>query len=533
MLQKFLSYFWNPIYTLLGDGKHGEQYLAKDKDLSKSIQSIMSLEDCLLFNKSHPLRLDFTPNGNYWDLVKVWDKKFWIRKTVNHWNAPYFHAFFFDFDIKDFIWRWINNHDDLWKRICNTGNIIQFRFSFVAKTPWWFHCYTVFKPSDIGVIHTKFEKEVLLMNKYFISLFDSDANAFNLAKTMRVPTSLHRKTWEWLPTELYQCTATRELLDQFDENSFLEVSYEQLSRFVERNKSLWKYLSRFDKMSDQLTFNDKSKDDINEIPFDLVLEHLKQYPRFHKWKIQSFSIDWDVVVIWDTVWNSYRPDWYKYWKEKNIIKNFSVQNHDHWERPCGQVLTFLCWYFWEKTKVSEFLMQEFWITVNGMWYNMEWEIQHQHYRYQNYVLYFTNQRVTLETTIDSWWTANKKLFWTWLSIVAKAEAEKPTISSVSQKEIVGYIFKKWDENIFITRSSTKNDFNRKSLDNLFFYWNDNDLWLFFEILDSLDLPVHKCINYNWYYSDCLYVWWKMLIWEEDTTVQNNIVTNYSYNMTDW
>jgi hypothetical protein len=44
-------------------------------------------------------------------------------------------AALFDFDIKDFKHLNINNHKSLWNYIVKTCDILQFRFTFVSKTP--------------------------------------------------------------------------------------------------------------------------------------------------------------------------------------------------------------------------------------------------------------------------------------------------------------------------------------------------------------------------------------------------------------
>ena len=528
MLKEFLSHFWQPLTTLQWDSDHGMNYLAKDKALREAITIHMPLEQAMEFNRLHPLRLDFTPNGNYWDNVWIWSKLKGVRSANLHWSTPYYHAFIFDFDIKDFKHLNITDHEWLRNYIVRTCYMIQFRFTFVSKTPWWFHCYTVFAQEDKSRIFEAFSDKIIAYNKYFMELLWADVQWFALNKTLRLPTSLHWKTGKPLETTLHQLTSDFELLDTYDETQLVQITYEQLEAYVQRNKNLEKHIKKYEKISSGLTFSNVSVSDVNSIPFPNIFEHLRKYPRFYKWESIQYSIDWSTVVIeYKSKW-PYRPDWYKYREEKNAIVNFSFQKHDRWERPVWSVLSFLCWYFWDKQKVSTFLNQEYWITVNSSWYVLEWEQTIMSFQYQTYTLYFTTQRCILETLDSSWAATQRKLFWSWIEVLGKAIFASSIISQWNGKDNIWYIFKVWDKTHFVPRVATKREFNQRSIANLFFYWNDNDIWLFFEILDNCVETTYETVHHNWYYDHWVYLWWIQIVWDFTHKVSNQIQSNFIY-----
>jgi hypothetical protein len=73
-----------------------------------------------------------------------------------------------------------------------------------------------------------------------------------------------------------------ELHQEFDESILISIKHDQLADYIERDKKLEKFIKKYEKIAEGLSFANVSNNKVNEIPFPDLLENLKKYPRFYK-----------------------------------------------------------------------------------------------------------------------------------------------------------------------------------------------------------------------------------------------------------
>lgn len=514
MLGDFLSLFWNPLVKMLEDVK----WIKKNKKDKFCRWNYNPIDVVLEVNKTQTYWLFFTPNGNYWDLSKIWFKA--ECQAAKPWHQPLWNCLFADIDL--------NNKKnptnlpskiELWKEIVDTINNYKIPPSFVVETPWWFHLYWMIHPEDRQIVQATLGSDIVKILKHITNLFlwwDDSALAVN--KVMRMPFSNHRKTKEPLPVvlnkynketwELTPMTSKEDLDDIF----YLRVNH--LNTYLEYVKdekkinSIWTTQKQF--------YSAEAYNTANSIPFPKLLEKLSKFPKLYKGKKYIFwivdtsltvSINWITELTW----------WYKRRRDQNYINCFSDSNHPIDERPRWDVMSFLYHYFSkDSAKVKSFLKNEFLIDVDDV--PLEAETEEVVITKHDYSIIFTSRRVMLKNIVQ-WKNAQYErlvdLFKQPLTILGKWKTRMTY--NLAETEDLNDVFlcESWWEKFFLRRHVSKKDFNTKN-NVLFFYWEDNDLWMFYEALvyseniQSLDI-----LSQSGIYDDCVYVWGNIVYWETD------------------
>ena len=112
--------------------------------------------------------------------------------------------------------------------------------------------------------------------------------------------------------------------------------------------------------------------------------------------------------------------------------------------------------------------------------------------------------------------------------VVKPKGERTIIKKIIFREKISIEWKWFDENwsriyvikhknkeILITPQPWKRDFN-KTYKWLFFFWDDNDLWIFYWSLDSDEnIPETNVYTNNWYYNNSVILWKGVIVWKKE------------------
>lgn len=489
---------------------------------------IFGLDTLIELNKTEPYSIDFTPNGNYGDLFKPWDK--WNGKiSKSNWNAPYLNAIFIELDrytlTTNAKWEAVKENDtgfetneEYWEYIKEQCNAYKMTWSFVVESYKWRHLYFLIDPKEREELSNSVDvKDFLNLLKFVSNLFSWwDISAMALNKCMRVPLSNHWKTGEAIPTKIYWIDKQNNLTD-FDIEKINYASAKWILndiKYVKANSEV----EEIDKQNkSQRDLADYSK--VKSIPFPKLFNALEKYPK-----------DWNYFVL---KWNDIRiktPEkliqtrWYKYEPDKNYVNCFSDSNHDIDERPRWPVWPFLHYYFGrDQRKVSAFLKKEYGISVIGWTKTLADEKVLKEIVMTTYSVIFTTHRVLLTKTIIS---KGKEIVVT--SDLFKMPIE--VIGKIWEDNEKTFLIKEGEDVMFMRWYSSKRDFN-KANPGMFCYaqWDD-DLWLFMEaLLNSDDIPKVEAIVKNWVYDDCVVLWGKVIYGHTD----KYIVQNYKFELFEW
>lgn len=521
MIKEFISHFWKPLIQCLPDKKELKEHerfsYSKMHDLNVLIQA----------NKTKPMGLFFTPNGNYWEVnkwLKNWEKfKRWER---DFWENSC-NALRVDFDIKDTEYK---NLDEYYKAIITECKFWGMRPSIVVQSWWWFHVYFIIHPEDrakvfkIGV--DTFFWLILFINKLFNknNHIWADPSSVSMNKLMRVPWSFHKK-WE---DKMVTCRSVDKKWEKTDDFSGMLLinfqAYQHAIMQVEENKNVYKN-------KDKLYSNMKHETvtSIQALDFPTVFEKLEKYPRKDKqgnnyyYQINS---DKSISIISEN--GSYRPDWYKYCPQDWwYINNFTKDIYDIEERPRWPLISFLYYYFrWSMSNVHRFLKKEFDISIFSKIESesIDEEIQHSIIEMDDYSVVITDKRVFIKYVYKTPSGKDKVresvVLKKWLYVKGKTK----TNIDIKGREVSHakncYIFSVDWEDFRVQRQVTKRLFNEMT-DKIFWYWSDDELGMFFEAIDSYkEIPIMISIDNNWYRGWSLYMWWHYIMWDNSNHFNN-------------
>jgi len=181
------------------------------------------------------------------------------------------------------------------------------------------------------------------------------------------------------------------------------------------------------------------------------------------------------------------------------------------DNPCWDAYEFLWSYAdWKRIDIEKLIRDYKWESIaedldhlSGPWFSIDFE---------DTWTVLQLDMVSMKWDITHWrrevFKKNVKLVWRWVTKMAKfGEWEEQTV----------YMFNiNWVERL-IRRAVTKNEFNRlNQWQWIFFYWRDDQLWRFLEILDSYEwIPELKIYNRSWFYNDSVVLWDRTIIgWSE-------------------
>lgn len=507
MLEQFLKLFWCPLVKFLEDVK----WIQKKRWDKFNWSTKCKLDIALEVNKTQPYWLFFTPNWNYDDISKLWDKA--ICGAAKPWHAPFWNCLFADIDRNNKKNpTGMETNEELWVEVVDTINRHGIPPTFVVETPGWFHLYWLFHPEDRELIHHTMAWDITKILKYVTNLFvwwDDSALAVN--KVMRLPFSNHRKTKEPLPVKLKKYNnGVLEDFKQEDFDGLIFMRLKWLENALEYVK--WQKTVEATNKVQQQFYSSDAYHTANSIPFPTLLNKLSKFPKLYKGKKYIFWSSWTGITVSIDWWPEELTWWYKRRRDQNYVNCFSDSNHPIEERPRWDIMSFLHYYFSrDAAKVKSFLKNEFMIEVDEAPLEDETEIlvitKH------DYSIIFTSRRVQLKHVVQGKNQSYERmvdLFKQPLTILGKGKTRMTYNMAETEDLNDVFLCESGINKFFLKRHTTKRDFNSKN-SNLFFYGEDNDLGMFYEaiIYDPTIISI-DILSQSWVYDDCVYVGWNVI-----------------------
>jgi len=550
--KKFIGRFGNPVSIILKTSEEdwwitpdGKRFATKFHNKQYPIEEILKL------NSEYPLWVHFTPNWNFWDNnVRTWK---WVQRRVwTEWSKPYRNAMVADFDMKDCekFWKWGDKEKYLDYLLDNYIDIPWLPTpDLIHKSWWWWHIYWIIaKKERVKVNKFLTDKQVSNAFAYAqtviywgaelkapgswrwkvdtLTWIDVWKNRFSTSALIRFSWSVHRKTGSPIKWEMYQLYREKTILlkrlifhaaDLKPEREFNELTYETIKAWSEKYDEATKVELNFRKMIVKNSwFDSDTLEKINKIPFPEVMWKLAWYRMTYWGNSYWLLLRWNSVVIENTDWTQYETSWWKYREEANILNEFHVPTKSIDERPYWTVSKFLYHFFNRNWKlVDEFLNKEFWIKLILGSDEELWVLRHLSVG-DNHIMCLPT-KIVLQSivTTGSWNSVPKTIdlfqqpftvIWKWFTSFSSWQWETPDLEQV-------FIIKKHnsDEKILLKCYPTKRLRNQDNIWKwLFFYWDDNALWLFYDAIFNDDtIPEYDIIAKNWYYDWYYVLWWEV------------------------
>lgn len=473
MQEEFLSHF-----------KHHFRRILPTKDTAKwniSNNTNKSFEEVLILNEQEPSHLYFIPNWNYaltnsiWSTVNlnienVWRSECWVYAYILDFNLVKFPGFTMDS---------LLNHI---KSMLEERLIIPWRY--IVRTKKWYHVYFILDHDDRDQIFEIYWYDQLKIVKFVADALWADWTTkvtTNVWALFRLPYSYYWNLWE---KELIKIVSKQDKyvkLKDVDKLMTYIKQYESMDRAY-KNVVRW----------------------VNWIKYrDFIERDIKWVIEIINWRLEYY-IDQSKIIIDN---NSIQS---KIWE--NLFENFAWNIY--------QIIW--CMAKWVESKIKSILENYFWFTTKIVrkedWpdYSIEWNWFWINFYEDNVQLktYVANNKWDLVEKTKIIFRNNIKILWRWRSNSSKMWWEWDSENSV-------FIFDlNWEEKI-VQNITDKKTFNRKYPD-MFFFWDDNDLWLFFHWLSTCDyVNAVDIYERNWYYDDvcilgdrCIvwYIWqWKIML----------------------
>lgn len=432
----------------------------------------MSLEECIRINSQYPSKLYFSPNGNYINLNKE-GKKIKLQ-AGNPWSWCWLNAIVLDFnninDDPDFL----NNI----KKKVSTFTILKWKY--IIKTPHGYHFYFVINKEDRIVLFEKFNYWILNITKALWQFLWADVSVKNIwiNSIFRLPYSFD---WD---------------VDKKNKIQILEATNNYVSK---------------DQILDCINYLNQIKTREAAIKTWMIKERVLMS------KISEKNIQ-GIFVFCRKRLNNINPIFFQ-------NKIYSIFGKDIFENPCWDCVQFLyCVYKWdlnELLKDKNDLLVLTWnnddVTFDIYTDADESLIETKHIIKQwVYELNFGESYVTLTT--EKWKTGSSlniilgklEILWKWKQTVWVLWTE------CTIEDYVYIIRYEWIEKLMYT-STSKKEFTKMNW--IFFYWSDNQVWVFFHLLanDSTIKEV-DILQRSWYFWDVCVLW--------NTIVQSNSLSDY-------
>lgn len=488
--QAFLSHFSDPVLKMLP---------IEGVTKIKNIHILRSLEETLALNNEYPCWVYFTPNWRFWSANTIWDKVTFSKSTSSDETVS---ALVIDRDLKDFagqtMWSLLENI----KEACRN---VPYKRTYLVKSWWWYHWYWILDPNIREEVRIKYWAKVLKIASELSKQLWWDQNArvsSSISAIIRLPYSYNRKTWKKVLVDIIEDTWIMLDMKAIDNSMAYINRIEKFTKWIQ-DKTIWDVKLTTDQI------------EASKIEMPVIFSKLEKYPREIDWVKQIFKIVWDNVIIEQSDWTTIRRNSYKYNRWWNYINCFYDWDMDR--APVGNWYWFLYHYFcWDRQKVNDFLQEEFWIksfTAPKAWWL--WECTEIFEDYWFKVLFYEwGVVLSKEKTTPKWdsYETTSVIFRNKIKVIGKGFT---TASKIWESEANrAYVFEvDWEEMIVVPRPA-KRDHNKMYVSKLFFYGEDNDLWLFFSALDRSDkIPEIPIYENSWYYDWKVILGWNLMIWE--------------------
>lgn len=418
-------------------------------------------EEAFFLNEQNASALYFTPNGWYDKENIIWKPINLVNKVNKDWII---NSFILDLPSDSF-----SNVDDVKKTIEKYLNI---QWRYIVRVPTWYQVYFVLQ---------KWIWDILI-RKYWSQLFKMRDLIYRIMNISRRPSRMNDVCylpWSKVISALWKFDITLE-----DTND----SYVTLQQVIALMDFYSKY--KLARVAEWLFLKTIDIQDYCKFDNELYYKELEQYiTKHYSWEFEG-KLNLPAPKIWDDIYKiPLRTSLYSYlwclvewadWAIRNILKD-----------------TFWLWE-WALVQLSWDIHQLFawdWYEIRMMDKMVQLVCQD------------VNNKWEIHTKVKILFRNNIKVTWKWKTSVAKMWEWDDSINV--------FIFEcKWVEYI-VKQFTTKKEFN-KQFPSLFFYWNDDDLWLFFHALsEDNSIPDINIYVRSWYYDDICILWDRCIVWDID------------------
>ena len=425
-------------------------------------------DEAMEMNFQNASWLYFTPN--WW-----FSKNNVIGSNCNLTNYDkewYVNAYVLDFNLIKFPHLTMDSLLPYIIDLCEKRLIIKWRY--IVRTQKWYHVYFVLDHNARADAFDAYWYDQLNIVKHMAEQLWADSSTKvtnNIWALFRIPYSVYWDLTEKHYVEIVKFQDTYVTLEQID--------------------ALRKYLSQYDASlkSERKAFQWSSWAKYRNLSVMNIKDFVNKVNSLHDWVLKNVEYTNRNTVawrIWDDMfehpmWRAYQITWcLNHWDETNTR---AMLHSDFWIRE----LTAKDW-SWNIVKVIEwngYIISFFEASVQLKRFdaNNKWDIVE-----KTKIIFRNNIEVKWK------WTTSSTKMWEW-------EFEKQIyILSVN-----------WEEKI-IQQIPNKRAFNNMYPE-LFFYWDDNDLGLFFHWLNnSNEIDTINVYERSWYYDDICILWDRCIVW---------------------
>lgn len=557
IIERLLKEFGKPFYKMIPEKSDIEKADLIDKWKSEwklpttfNISKTYELQVALELNEKYPCHLQFFPN---WNFMENFDGKWWsstkwiVGKSRVQWDV--WNALVIDLD---FVESWFDTIELYRDYVIN--QLGSFMPSYVvmsdtwSKTCWWFHLVYIIDPAirhNINQIYST--NDISRMLEFAHLKFkwgDKNKTRYWPAAGIRLPLSYHWKTWKPIQTIMFipkPGLAFKDIIKHWiwDESDIDNIKYLNEELFNSRYENSKHYFaSHKDHLELAKEYWTIKCSEIDKLPFPKVLEFLKDYEYDRTFSVKDASwniinINWHIDLDWVSLnirdkisWALYPTNWYKLNKEENYVNSsFSWANHP--TRPQGSVMNFLRYYFENNVAhLEKFLFKSFWIPFKDNNIQDNEDVIWSYNSPSNLFTITSTQNRVVRTKIfkvKKKETATHDTIIDWpLNILAKAKTNIDVNMMETNIQTTVYLVKNknWQQ-VLLYPVASKRDWNRLYQTSIwFFFWDDNDVWMLFNALESIqDIP-EKTLRTRWgYYDDWIYYLWNTIQWWKDDVIK--------------
>jgi len=245
-----------------------------------------------------------------------------------------------------------------------------------------------------------------------------------------------------------------------------------------------------------------------------LLSQIKWYT--YKWSVVNFTIEDNVVYakcntdtqIWYIKWDTI----YYLWKEPLDSRLL----------PVWRVNEIIYSLMWIRLSAYQELLEGLWLTDKLQ----ENEDVYFTYAKWDYSVLFTVRWVFIET--NAWKKSfTKNIIRAPIKIIWKGTTEiKWGMYSNVIKTDVFIVSVYWEE-MLIEFIPSKREWNKRNWDRIFFYWDDNDMWIFFEAMEQFEWTINVKTE-NGIYEEYVWLWSEIIINKSKKDI--HLISKYQYNI---
>ena len=532
--QARLQLFGNPLVCLLPDIKAGFKIKKPQKYyLNYDLQSMLELNQKF----ASPYSINFTPNGDYGRLNVLWQK---VTHRAQD-SSGNIYCLFWDLDQKIAPSYKNKSKDEYLKYIIKKIEDLNMNIQYITESRGGFHLFSFINPSDVSAVSEVIWKDMSLIQREVCNYFEwADTQCVWQERLIRLPLSVHRKSWVPFVTKLFEVKRTMQdnwnykvdLVQVVNEN---QITLDWKTQFWPKEAETLLANLKYSKQQETPTYKKLEKNPIkyqvNNIPFSVLFEALQDTPRILDWYTIRYFLDWTSVII-ETDGVKYTTHWYKWRKKENLLKNFSFE-HTQNERPGWHVLKFLEQYFdYDYGAMAKFLKDKFDIEllVEGWECISKLSMDKTTIFFKDSWVFIMSPTTQGEVMLFSTPFIIKGVIFTPVVIDGKSVQEMKIVinklNSFEDDEL------EWWQEITLDLESKVSKFNDHYLKYwLTCCWTDKQLLAFYNVIRAnvrnWTIIKFDWRRHNWYYSDCFVLWNKVFSknWLEINPEDYNMVLN--------